>query len=85
MGARTINLHDLLCHGAYGEPSELPAGRLFEVSGISRLREYAVSRGREVGRFAGRHQHSGTGSQHLRDTSDPGGDHRHVQRHGREH
>jgi hypothetical protein len=85
MGARTINLHDLLCHGAYGEPSELPAGRLSEVSGISGLREYPVNGGRQVGWSAGWHQHSGTGSQHLWDTSDPGADHRQVQRHGREH
>jgi hypothetical protein len=85
MGARTINLHDLCCHGAYGESSELLAGRLFEIGGIPGLYEHPVDRGCKIGGSSGRYQHAGTGSQHLRNTSDPGGNHRHVQRHGREH
>ena len=85
MGARTINLDNLLCHGRYGESSELLPGRLSEVGGISGLQEYPMDRGRKVGWSAGRYQYPGTGSQHLGDASDPGGDHWHVQRHGREH
>jgi hypothetical protein len=49
MGARTINLDNLLCHAGYGESSELLAGRLSEVGGIAGLQEYPMNRGRKVG------------------------------------